>query len=664
MDYLSIFGPTDYGKSHIPLMGGKGAHLAELHNLGLPVPPLVNLTTEAYREWLDPAADDYIEYLAQQAIMEFQDREYYIGKSILVSVRSGAPVSMPGMMDTILNVGLSLDTQEEWEDEFGPEWFWDSYSRLLVQLAGVLGIENLPTHDAQKGFRVAQKISLALTEAGHDIDELTTPMGAMGAAIQGVFNSWQSDRAKVYREIHNIDGSLGTACSIQMMVFGNLNEQSGTGVLFTRCPSSGVNLVAGEFLVQAQGEDVVDGSTTPMPLSELGDTTLDKKLLEELIDVAEKLEDHFSEVQDIEFTIENDKLWVLQTRTAKRTSAAAFRIVTEMVDEGIIGVEDAIARITPADWYNVHGRTILNAPEPDFKGLAAGSGIAQGRAVFTSQEAVDANDPVILVRPETTPDDIAGMFAAEGIVTFEGGMTSHAAVVARGMNKPCIVGAGDMYGNTGAEDIITLDSAEGHIWVNAELEITDGEGDYFADLLVRWAQAKDKSLARRNEYVSHTILKVAALDDIDFVQMISSVETEGGWLERVVLDMSATPSFNMETDALGTLAKLSLPHTLLHKMHYRRAEIDKLAAKGFPTMHTDGIKTMSSPAGLLDWLDEIQDDPIDQLVTLNLKNWKQFLGGAYEGTMAILKKRDTRYNVLDFCPTEAELIKTIFGGTE
>ncbi len=664
MEIIPVFGPTDFDKSHISLMGGKGAHLAELHNLGLSVPPFVNLTTKAYSEWSVQSDDDYVEYLANQVIMEFQDRGCYIGEDTLVSVRSGAPVSMPGMMDTILNVGLNLDTQEKWEKKFGAEWFWDSYSRLLLQLAGVLGLENLPSHDAQKGFRVAQKVTQALTKELHDIDELTTPQGAMTAAIEGVFKSWQSDRAKIYREIHGIDGALGTACSIQMMVFGNINKQSGTGVMFTRCPSSGVNLVAGEFLIQAQGEDVVDGSITPMPLNEVGDTTLGGDVLEALIDVAEVLEEHFSEVQDIEFTVEDDKLWVLQTRTAKRTSAAAFRIATEMVDEGTITIEEAINRIEIDDWHNVHGRTIVDPPEPYCEGLAAGSGIAQGRAVFTSQEAVDAVDPVILVRPETTPDDIAGMFAAEGIVTFEGGMTSHAAVVARGMNTPCVVGAKGMYGSTDAGDIITIDSAKGHIWINADLEITDGDGDYWADKLVRWAQEKSQSLARRNTYTAHTILKVSAMDDLDFETMISSVENEGGWLDRIVLDVSATPGFNIDADLLGELAKLSLPYTLHNKMHYRRAEIDRLAALGFPTPNADGLKIMASPATLIVWLDAIQDDPIEQLVTLNSLHWKKFLGETFDTVMENLKRRDKRNNVLDFCPTETELIKTIFGGTE
>lgn len=652
---VPLFGKTEYGKQHVALLGGKGANLAEMHRLNIAVPPLVNLTTDAYMEWRmceDPAV--YVSALATDVLKQFETEAMVIGHEVLVSVRSGAPVSMPGMMDTILNVGLSLDTQEVWEDRFGPRWFWDSYSRLLIQLADARGLTGLPKHNAAQGLRSAQKATKILKAAKIDIDQMTSPLGALITAIEAVFQSWMTDRAIAYREIHNIDPDLGTACNIQRMVFGNLDDRSGTGVMFTRDPASGINLVTGEFLVQAQGEDVVDGSVTPLPLHEMKETTLGPDLPNELLDVAELLEDHYLDMQDVEFTIEKGKLWILQTRAAKRTSEAAFRIVCELVDDGIIEMGAAIERISVNDWYNARGTKLKDPPPADFTGLAAGSGIARGRAVFTSKAAEEAMDDVILVRPETTPDDIKGMYAAVGVLTFEGGMTSHAAVVARGMNTPCVVGASDVNGKISEGDTVVIDSATGDIWVNTELEISEQAGSEFADKVLYWAQSITRKMARRVRYVPYTLLPVAMMPNEAFNDMIESAILEGEWAEGVVLDMTVGLPFDAGSDGLSELAALSIPFNIAPMMKERAGRLKKVFAQGIICRTLENAMMVASPAELSVVENEI--------VKIDVAAWKKFLGATFGVVWDAVKDMPVTKNfIIDFVADEDTLIEEIFG---
>lgn len=648
---IPIFGKTEYGSKDAALLGGKGAHLAELHNLGLTVPPLVNITTDAYKEYA--GAVDYDLYLQDYAITVrgyFDGHGLDIGKDILVSVRSGAPVSMPGMMDTILNVGLSLNTQEIWEEKFGTKWFWDSYSRLLIQLADALGIKNLPTHNAAKGFRNAQTVTGLLVAADVNVDTLTSPLGALRVAIEAVFKSWNGDRAVYYRDMNNIPHDIGTACSVQQMVFGNIDDQSGTGVMFTRNPSNGQNIVTGEFLVRAQGEDVVNGSITPISLKDLKKSTLPKDIGSRLFDVAETLEAHFGDMQDVEFTIEQGKLWILQTRTAKRTSEAAFRIAVEMIEDEEIPLQDLLDanRIKTSDWYAVKGVTIKSAPDPTYTGLAAGSGVAQGRAVFTSQDAVDATEPVILVRPETTPDDIAGMYNAEGIVTFEGGVTSHAAVVARGMNKPCVVGASDMAGNISQGDMVTIDSANGLIWINAEIELNSRGTNNYADKFLTMAQNHLSIMARRATYRPHSIIRLADMSDSGFDAMMSQVKDSGSWYENVILDEAAELSFMPCSTALSKLAELSVNYTILPVMMERVDRLSKLKAT---PKYLKQTPTANSVQAVLD---------ATYPVSISKEAWVKFLGHeGYAEMQKFLVTKGMANKVLNWVGSEADVISQI-----
>lgn len=652
---IPIFGKNEYGTDHVALMGGKGAALADLHNLDIAVPPFVNLTTDAYREFLE-AGDKYVfcKKLAIATVDMFNVEGMKIGKEILVSVRSGSPVSMPGMMDTILNVGLSLDTQEIWEEKFGARWFWDSYSRLLLQLCDAQGMKDLPKHEASNGFRTVKKIYPRLREAGIDSETFVSVTGALTIAIHAVFKSWLGDRAIAYREINDIDESLGTACSIQRMVFGNLNDMSGTGVMFSRDPASGINLVTGEFLIKAQGEDVVDGSTTPEPLDKLKDTELGQEISSQLLKIAEKLELYYDDMQDVEFTIEDGKLWILQTRSGKRTSEAAFKIVVDMVDEELITESEAVERITLDDWHNVIGGRIISAPDTIHKGLAAGSGIAQGRAVFTSEDAEAATDDVILVRPETTPNDIKGMYAAKGILTFEGGITSHAAVVARGMNTPCIVGAINLNGKINEGDIVTLDSSTGKVWINEEILLGETGMSDDANIVMYWAQKQESVMCRRARYLPFTILPILWMTDEEFEAMIEEVVLTGKWLEGLILDME--PSFSFPTDdnsGLSELANLALPGYGTGKLNERSDRILKLFKVGIKTVTMTDIETVNSPAEL--------EKLTGKVVRIGRETWKEFLGTWYEGVLDALKENGTSNFVIDFAVTEDEIIEKIFG---
>ncbi len=485
------------------LLGGKGCNLAEMSALGLPVPPGFTITTEVcdhyykngqtYPKELETQVDEALNSV--QALMgrQFGNSE----NPLLVSVRSGARVSMPGMMDTVLNLGLNDDTVEGLARESGDDRFaWDSYRRFMQMYGNVvLGIDHHDFEEIIEQYKRDEDIeddtaisadawreivkeykSVVHSSAGSPFP--MDPRDQLWGAIGAVFGSWMTPRAVTYRRIHHIPESWGTAVNIQSMVFGNMGEDCLTGVAFTRNPSTGANDFYGEYLVNAQGEDVVAGIRTPVPISEMKSHMQD--IFSQLMDVRRKLEIHFKDMQDIEFTVEKGQLYMLQTRTGKRSAAAALKIATDMVNDQLITREDALLRIEASALDQLlHPALDPDAPRNVIgKGLPASPGAASGTIVLSADEAEkqakDGKD-VILVRVETSPEDIHGMHAAKGILTTRGGMTSHAAVVARGMGRPCVSGAGeiriDMQTGTvfsgeftlKAGDYITIDGTTGEV---------------------------------------------------------------------------------------------------------------------------------------------------------------------------------------------------------
>ncbi|MGB3415710.1 MAG: pyruvate, phosphate dikinase [Mesorhizobium sp.] len=531
------------------LLGGKGANLAEMCSLGLPVPPGFTITTEvcnwyyangkSYPDSLRGDVDAALGHIAAITGRSLGDPQ----KLLLVSVRSGARASMPGMMDTVLNLGLNDETVKALAAESGDERFaYDSYRRFIQMYSNVvLGV----SHDAFEEILEDRKADL-----GHELDtELTAaewrdvialykakveeelgkpfpqaPAEQLWGAVGAVFSSWMNARAITYRRLHDIPESWGTAVNVQAMVFGNMGETSATGVAFTRNPSTGEKALYGEFLVNAQGEDVVAGIRTPQNITEAARIAAgsDKPSLQKLmpdafdsfVQISKKLEQHYRDMQDLEFTIERGKLWMLQTRSGKRTAKAALKVAVDMVKDGLISQAEAVARIDPASLDQLLHPTIDPKAPRDViaMGLPASPGAATGEIVFSSDEAEDLakqGRKAILVRIETSPEDIHGMHASEGILTTRGGMTSHAAVVARGMGKPCVSGAGTLRvdykaGTITARgvtlnkgDIITIDGANGQVLKGAVAMLQpELSGDFAA--IMEWADAARRMKVRTN----------------------------------------------------------------------------------------------------------------------------------------------------------------------
>jgi len=531
------------------LLGGKGANLAEMAKLGLPVPPGFTITTEvctayyendhAYPADLDAQVEASLAKLEATVGKKFGDPS----NPLLVSVRSGARASMPGMMDTVLNLGLNDETAEGLAKLSGDRRFaYDSYRRFIQMYSDVvLGVDHAVFEDILDGFKddndysldtelsaddwvhmVAQYKKAAARELGRDFP--ADPREQLWGAIGAVFGSWMTERAKTYRRLHDIPASWGTAVNVQAMVFGNMGETSATGVAFTRDPSTGDTGYYGEFLVNAQGEDVVAGIRTPQCLTEamrekMGDDnpSMEAAMPEsfaELSAVFDKLERHYRDMQDIEFTVEAGRLWMLQTRNGKRTAKAALKIAVDMASEGLITTDEAVMRVDPAQLDQLLHPTLDPEGERDVltTGLPASPGAACGKVVFDSDEAEErrkAGEKVILVRIETSPEDIHGMHAAEGIITARGGMTSHAAVVARGMGRPCVSGAGQIkidYANrqfaVGRRIIkdgetVTIDGATGQVlYGEAKMIKPELTGD-FAKLMT-WADTHRRMKVRTN----------------------------------------------------------------------------------------------------------------------------------------------------------------------
>ncbi len=503
-------GYTDAPKIDKMIQGGKGANLLKMTQLGIPVPPGINIPTEYCFEYLKlgKLPDDFMESVYEKLKLVEQATGRKFGdknRPLLVSVRSGAPVSMPGMMDTILNLGLNEETAigliRETQDE---RFVYDSYRRLIQMFGDV--VMEVKHEKFEKTIEYYKKISNAASdtdlkpqtlreiitsykkiikdETGKDFPE--DPHIQLKMAIESVFRSWNNERAIIYRKIHNIPEHYGTAVNIQSMVFGNMGNDSGTGVCFTRNPSTGEKRFYGEFLLNAQGEDVVAGIRTPEDIYNL--RQIMPEVFEELVKITEKLEQHFQDMQDIEFTIERKKLYLLQTRSGKRTIRAALKIACDMVDEGLITPDIAITRVDPESLPFVMAPVfdpddLLKAKENGnflTKGLNAGPGAASGKIVLTSEKAVELakkGEDVLLVRLETSPDDIKGMQFSKGILTARGGMTSHAAVVARAMNKPCVVGCHNMNVYENHIEILTNDGRRLCIKEGMELSIDGTTGE-------------------------------------------------------------------------------------------------------------------------------------------------------------------------------------------
>lgn len=527
-------------KSMKDLLGGKGANLSEMMRLGLPVPNGFTITTKSCIEYLANGEvlndallselDEQIKSLQSKTGKAFSDDK----NLLLVSVRSGAKISMPGMMDTILNLGLNDENVEKLAAVTGDARFaYDCYRRLLQMFGQV--VYNIPMHafedyfnqyKEQNGHQFDADIPAeglkAISERFKEVylEEVykpfpQAPIDQLKEAIEAVFKSWNNDRARVYRDLNDIPHDIGTAVNVQEMVFGNSGDRSGTGVAFTRNPSTGENKLYGEYLLNAQGEDVVAGIRTPQAIA-----TLDEQMpnvYQQFVDVTHKLEAHYKDMQDIEFTIENEKLYILQTRNGKRTAKAAIKIAVDLVNEGVISKQEAVSMIEAKSIDQLlhpsfKPESLAQAEVVSDKGLPASPGAATGKIVFSAVDAkaqAELGEAVILMRPETSPEDIEGMVASRAIVTTHGGMTSHAAVVARGMGKCCVTGCSDLQINTKEKfvkyqgkvlnegDIVSVDGSTGVVYIG-EIETTNAEKSEDFDTVMQWAEETARLKVRMN----------------------------------------------------------------------------------------------------------------------------------------------------------------------
>ena len=534
------------------LLGGKGANLAEMTNIGLPVPQGFTITTEACTQYYEDGRQINDEIMAE--IMEYIEKmEKITGKKfgdhenpLLVSVRSGARASMPGMMDTILNLGLNEDVVDVIAKKSNnPRWAWDCYRRFIQmysdvvmevgkkyfeQLIDAMKEKKGVTQDVELDAADLKELAMqfkAEYKAKIGSDFPSDPKEQLIGAIKAVFRSWDNPRANVYRRDNDIPYSWGTAVNVQSMAFGNMGDDCGTGVAFTRDPATGEKKLMGEFLTNAQGEDVVAGVRTPMPIAEMAEKF--PEAYEEFVKVCNILEDHYRDMQDMEFTVEHGKLYMLQCRNGKRTASAALKIACDLVDEGMISEQQAVAMIDPRNLDTLlHPQfdpKALKATEPVGKALPASPGAACGKIVFTAEDAkawAERGEKVVLVRLETSPEDIEGMKAAQGILTVRGGMTSHAAVVARGMGKCCVSGCGainmdeankqfTLAGKTYHEgDWLSLDGSTGSIYDGAMPTVDASVGGDFGRIMA-WADKFRRLQVRTNADTPHDAAKAREL---------------------------------------------------------------------------------------------------------------------------------------------------------
>jgi len=649
--YVYFFGggKADGNGKMKDVLGGKGAGLAEMTNAALPVPPGFTIQTEACREYmrLNSVSKD-VDRQTEEALAKLETLQgQKLGKGenpLLVSVRSGAKFSMPGMMDTILNLGLNDQSVEALAKRTGnPRFAYDSYRRLIQMFGNVvLDIEKSVFEEI---FDAKKKQKKTKFDTGLDAKALQEVIAEYKKAVKkhakrdfpqdaneqlvmsrdAVFRSWQNDRAKHYRRINNIDDMLGTAVNVQAMVFGNLGDTSGTGVGFTRNPANGTKEFYGEFLLNAQGEDVVSGVRTPVPILELEKIMPD--VYNQLRDITTRLEKHYKDMQDFEFTIQDRKLYMLQTRNGKRTGLAAVRVALQMVDEGLIKKEEAIFRVDPNQLYDFLVPRLDekgSKVEVLAKGLPASPGAAVGQIVFTADEAVEkaghdaTKNPVILVRAETTPEDIHGMEVAKGILTSRGGMTSHAAVVTRGMGKCCVAGAGDIDVDEKAREMrvkgqvfkagdwISLDGTTGRVIKGKMNTLDPSPDDPELQKFMNWADPYRTMKVRANADIPRDAVQARAFG----AEGIGLCRTEHMFFgEQKIPHMRAMILANNEKDRRTALKKL-LP------MQRKDFEGVFRAMDGFPVT----IRTLDPP--LHEFLPRREDLMVD-IATLQYADAKE-----------------------------------------
>ena len=602
-----VYGFSEGHKDLKDLLGGKGANLAEMTRMGLPVPPGFTITTEACRAYLDAGTEP--PGLADEVASHLRQLEAAIGRRLgdpvdplLVSVRSGAKFSMPGMMETVLNIGLNdASVNGLVQQSNNPRFAWDSYRRLL-QMFGrtVLGIDG---ERFEHALDVAKKAKGTTRDLDLDADDMASlverfkaivqeetgepfpqdPVTQLRMATSSVFESWNGDRAILYRRQERIPADLGTAVNVCSMVFGNLGTDSGTGVAFTRDPSTGHPGIYGDYLQDAQGEDVVAGIRNTLPLQDL--ERIDPASYAELTGIMSQLEKHYKDLCDIEFTIERGKLWMLQTRVGKRTAEAAFRIAVQLVDEGVIDLDEALSRVSGAQLAQLMFPKFDSSVERDrvAVGMAASPGAATGRVVFDSHTAVEwvgRGERVILVRRETNPDDLDGMIAAQGVLTSRGGKTSHAAVVARGMGKTCVCGAEDLDVDTKARrivcpdasvitegDVVSIDGSTGEVFMGAVSVVPSPVVEYFEGRL----------------FPSH---------DHDLINAVDRLMTYGDERRRLAIRANAdTPDDAARARRMGA-AGIGLCRTEHMFLGDRRQHVERLILATTPKQRAAALDTL------------------------------------------------------------------------
>ena len=612
------------------LLGGKGANLAEMTNLGLPVPPGFTITADACRAYLETGAvpADLADEIDHHVALLEQKMGKKLGQAddpLLVSVRSGAAVSMPGMMETVLNVGLNDDSVNGLAHHSGnPRFAWDAYRRL-IQMFGktVLGHGRRRVRGRHRtgqageghqqrprsGRRRPEGLVETFKQAVHDHTGREFPQDPrtqMDLATEAVFRSWNSERAILYRRQERIPTDLGTAVNICSMVFGNLGMDSGTGVAFTRDPSSGQPGVYGDYLQNAQGEDVVAGIRNTVPLADL--EQIDKASYDDLMDIMAKLEGHYRDLCDIEFTVERGKLWMLQTRVGKRTAAAAFRIATSLVDEGVIDTDEALQRVKGAQLAQLMFPRFDADAATDLitKAIGASPGAASGKVVFTSAAAVEAaerGEKVILVRRETNPDDLHGMIAAQGILTSRGGKTSHAAVVARGMGKTCVCGAEELDVNVAqgtikvngavleAGELISIDGTTGEVFRGEVPVVPSPVVQYFEGTLA--PDAGDELVASVHRLITHAddVRRLGVRSNADTADDAARARRFGAAGHRAVPDRAHVPG------GAARVRRAADPRGQRRGSRVRAGGAGTLAARGLPgTAGCDGRAAGDDPA--------------------------------------------------------------------
>lgn len=693
------FGTTTEGSASMKdTLGGKGANLAEMSKLGLPVPPGFTIPCEASVAFdklvLVPDVSDFITQI-QSLVSE--GIAYLVGKggkSPLMSVRSGSRVSMPGMMDTILNVGLTAKTLPYWVGKLGEIPALDSYRRFIQMYASVaLGIDLEMFEQALEDARKTAGVKLDSELGVDDLKALIkrylaivdsqgkvfpdNPLDQLTGAVIAVFKSWNNPRAVEYRKINNIPNSWGTAVTVQSMVFGNLNNDSCTGVLFSRDPSTGAKVITGEYLVNAQGEDVVAGIRTPENMSNLHEWNI--TVASTLFDIVDGLEQHYKDMQDIEFTVEDSKLYILQTRNGKRSAMAAFQVAHDLAVEGLITKEVAASRVNAAQLFSVMQDRI----DPSFKvpacftGIAAGGGVVKGVAMFNSSSAINCKVPCILVTKETDPDDIAGMNASVGILTATGGLTSHAAVVARGMNKSCVVGAtglefkpskGDPTmavmpdgGSFSEGDMITIDGATGNVWALTNVPLIAGGASPLVRRVIQWGV---------NSPVSDRLELNPEMSEAELLQLIKDSNSDSIYIDTVLIEgvdsLVSTSCISSRLYCLGNLLKESSASEIIIDLsgrdeHYSRGDLAFDTMFGVKDSNTNQIFKAKMQA-VESWDSKVKSRTV---INLSLKNshWKQELensGFKVSGHVTTFSDLLVATGPMNITP---EVIAKVFGNT-